>query len=159
MKYFLDTDFIDDGKTIDLISIGIVAEDGRTYYAEPQECDLTCASEWVVDNVIPHLTGDKKPHKQIADEIAEFIIPDGNIEIWTYYGAYDWVAFCQLYGRMIDIPRHIPQFTCELKMLHNMVGCPFLPSHTGVKHNALGDAFWTSKAHEFLVNRLRQISK
>lgn len=33
MKYFLDTEFHEDGKTIDLISIGIVAEDGREYYA------------------------------------------------------------------------------------------------------------------------------
>jgi hypothetical protein len=29
MRYWLDTEFIEDGKTIDLISIGIVAEDGR----------------------------------------------------------------------------------------------------------------------------------
>ncbi len=29
MRYFLDTEFYEDGKTIDLISIGIVAEDGR----------------------------------------------------------------------------------------------------------------------------------
>jgi hypothetical protein len=29
MKYFYGTEFIEDGKTIDLISIGIVAEDGR----------------------------------------------------------------------------------------------------------------------------------
>jgi hypothetical protein len=29
MKYYYDTEFIEDGRTIDLISIGIVAEDGR----------------------------------------------------------------------------------------------------------------------------------
>lgn len=29
MRYFLDCEFIEDGRTIDLISIGIVAEDGR----------------------------------------------------------------------------------------------------------------------------------
>lgn len=33
MKFFYDTEFIEDGKTIDLISIGIVAEDGLEYYA------------------------------------------------------------------------------------------------------------------------------
>ena len=33
MKYFYDTEFIDDGHTINLISIGIVAEDGHEYYA------------------------------------------------------------------------------------------------------------------------------
>ena len=29
MRYFYDTEFIDDGRTIELISIGIAAEDGR----------------------------------------------------------------------------------------------------------------------------------
>ncbi len=33
MRYFYDTEFIDDGRTIELISIGVTAEDGREYYA------------------------------------------------------------------------------------------------------------------------------
>ena len=40
MKYFIDTEFVDDGKTIDLISIGIVAEDGRELYVESADFDL-----------------------------------------------------------------------------------------------------------------------
>ncbi len=32
VKYFIDSEFVDDGRTIDLISIGIVAEDGRELY-------------------------------------------------------------------------------------------------------------------------------
>jgi hypothetical protein len=41
MKYFLDTEFAETGgtenPTIDLISLGIVAEDGREYYAESSQ--------------------------------------------------------------------------------------------------------------------------
>jgi hypothetical protein len=33
VRYFYDTEFIDDGYNIELISIGVVAEDGREYYA------------------------------------------------------------------------------------------------------------------------------
>lgn len=55
MKYFLDTEFIEDGKTIDLISIGIVCEDGREFYAINLDCDLSKASQWVKDNVIAQL--------------------------------------------------------------------------------------------------------
>lgn len=40
MKYFFDTEFIEDGRTIDLVSIGIVCEDGREYYAVSAEADL-----------------------------------------------------------------------------------------------------------------------
>ena len=54
-KYFLDTEFIEDGKTIDLISIGIVCEDGREFYAINRDCDLSKASQWVKDNVISKL--------------------------------------------------------------------------------------------------------
>jgi hypothetical protein len=43
MKYFLDTEFIEDGKTIDLISIALVAEDGREIYLCNSDCDLNKA--------------------------------------------------------------------------------------------------------------------
>jgi hypothetical protein len=55
MRYYFDTEFIEDGKTIDLISIGIVAEDGREYYAVSHEFNPCKASQWVKDNVLVHL--------------------------------------------------------------------------------------------------------
>ena len=55
MKYFLDTEFIEDGKTIDLISLGLVREDGSTLYLQNTECDFSKASDWVWRNVFPHL--------------------------------------------------------------------------------------------------------
>ena len=39
MRYFYDTEFIDNGRIIDLISIGVVAEDGREFYAVSTEFD------------------------------------------------------------------------------------------------------------------------
>ena len=44
-KYFLDTEFIEDGKTIDLISLGIVCEDGRELYLQNSECEFQKASD------------------------------------------------------------------------------------------------------------------
>lgn len=54
-KYFLDTEFIEDGKTIDLISVGIVCEDGRTLYLQNADCHFRLASDWVWRNVFVHL--------------------------------------------------------------------------------------------------------
>jgi hypothetical protein len=54
MRYWLDTEFIEDGKTIDLISIGIVADD-REYYAINKDCDFSKANDWVKENVISQL--------------------------------------------------------------------------------------------------------
>lgn len=55
MKYFLDCEFIEDGKTIDLISIGIVCEDGREFYVISTEFEPRKASDWVVENVLRSL--------------------------------------------------------------------------------------------------------
>lgn len=57
MKYFYDTEFIDDGHIIELISIGIVAGDGREYYAVNQDVsqDRILQSTWLRDNVWPSL--------------------------------------------------------------------------------------------------------
>jgi hypothetical protein len=61
MKIFYDTEFIEDGKTIDLISIGMVAEDGRELYAVAEEIEeeplygRICKHEWLMGNVVPHL--------------------------------------------------------------------------------------------------------
>ena len=66
MKYFFDTEFIEDGKTIDLISIGIVAEDGREFYGINLDCDHTKANSWVKENVLKQLP--KKPLRHLYSE-------------------------------------------------------------------------------------------
>jgi hypothetical protein len=53
VKYWLDTEFIAAPYAIDLISIGIVAADGREFYAESSEVDWSKASRWTLDNVRP----------------------------------------------------------------------------------------------------------
>lgn len=55
MRYFYDTEFIEDGKTIDLISIGLVCEDGRELYLQSCEFSTRNASDWVKENVFPWL--------------------------------------------------------------------------------------------------------
>jgi hypothetical protein len=55
VKYFLDTEFIESGPgaPIDLLSIGIVSEDGREFYAESASANLALAGGWVKKNVLP----------------------------------------------------------------------------------------------------------
>src|SRR5260221_101420 len=55
IRYFYDTEFIEDGHTIDLISIGIVAEDGRELYMQSCEFDPDKASPWVQEHVLTSL--------------------------------------------------------------------------------------------------------
>jgi hypothetical protein len=57
VKYWIDTEFIARPYTIDLISIGLVAEDGREFYAASSEVDWSKASLWTLENVRTKLEG------------------------------------------------------------------------------------------------------
>lgn len=149
MRFWFDTEFIEDGKTIDLISIGVVAEDGREYYAESLSCDRSKASQWVKENVLTHLTGEHmRQSTHIASDLIAFM---GEApEIWAYYADYDWVVLCQQFGTMMDLPKGWPMYCRDVKQLCDACGNPKLPEQTSTEHHALADARWTREAFEFL---------
>lgn len=155
MRYFMDTEFMEDGTTIELLSIGIVAEDGRELYLESNEADWSKANDWVMANVLPHLKAEFEGYtrKQIAEIVQGFMNPDkhGKPEIWGYYSDYDWVVFCQLFGRMVDLPPGFPMFCMDLKQVAVMCGDPELPKQESQEHHALADARWVKEAYEYLV--------
>ena len=122
MKYWMDTEFIERPYTIDLISIGLVAEDGREFYAESSEIDWTRPA-----------TGPSKPcarnsrarecrARTSATPFAGFIDEDKHPVFSGCFPAYDWVAFCWLFGGMNDLP--------------------FCVSATLPGHQAMGDQSW-----------------
>jgi 3' exoribonuclease, RNase T-like len=67
MRVFYDTEFLEDGKTIRPISIGMVRDDGSEYYAISQDVtrgQLNRAirrNPWLMENVVPALP---QPHGQ-----------------------------------------------------------------------------------------------
>ena len=140
MRVWFDTEFIEDGKTIELISIGAVREDGAEFYAESADCDLNRASDWVKQNVFPSLRGGsaRLPRLTIARHMREFA--GEKPEFWGYYAAYDWVVLCQLFGTMMDLPKGWPMFCRDIKQECNRLGNPSLPVQGKSEHNALADA-------------------
>lgn len=150
MKYWFDTEFYEDGRTIDLISIGVAAEDGREYYAESFYAEgLASKSDWLKQNVLPHLQSPVRLlRRHMAQEIKEFM--GQGPEIWAYYADYDWVALCQLFGRMIDLPEGWPMYCRDLKQLADDRGL-VLPVQPTPEHHALNDARWTKEAWEFVM--------
>ena len=192
MRYFFDCEFIEDGQTIDLISIGIVCEDGREYYAINKDCDFSKASDWVEENVlnpiglsrdwganiqvqnaspntlnsymqmkikyaiaidvVAFMNGASIPPVSTSEGRANHSLKEGHDkpEIWAYYADYDWVAFCQLFGTMMDLPKGFPMYCRDVKQWCDMLGNPKLPTQGLGEHNALNDARWTKMAWEFL---------
>jgi hypothetical protein len=148
MRLWFDTEFIEDGSTIDLMSIGIVDENGQTFYAELSDCRLERASPWVMQNVIPKLTGLRThqfTRQECKEEVIKFCGPKP--EFWTYYGAYDWVALCQLFGTMMELPDDWPRMAFDVKQLAKSRFNPLLiKQDDATAHNALFDAIWTRDA-------------
>ncbi|WP_394281088.1 polyadenylate-specific 3'-exoribonuclease AS [Corynebacterium sp.] len=145
MRYFYDTEFIEDGRTIELVSIGIVAEDGREYYAVSTDFDSSAANTWVRDNVLDKLPSPNdevwKSRETIRHEVYEFLTADSKRpELWAWVGAYDHVVLAQLWGDMAGLPRNLPRYTHELKQYWEMAGKPRLPQTPDGNHDALIDA-------------------
>lgn len=146
MKYWFDFEFEEDGITINPISVGFICEDGREYYAEFEEYDRYSAPEWLYKNVLPLLDGPVKSREIIAAELVGYL---GDYpEIWGWYGSYDWVALCQLYGPMVDLPDKWPFFQLETM---NYVTKDFVqPIRKTPGHHALLDEVWQKEVWEKL---------
>lgn len=168
MKYFIDTEFAESPCTIELISVAIVAEDGREFYAESTDFKYSMANDWVKANVIPQLwsrqeeiefpftwprhpkiEGGPLAKSSIGHDIRRFI-GDDKPQFWGYYSAYDWVVFCWLQGSMIQLPKGWPMYCRDIKQWCDQLGNPQLPSHDNDQHHALDDARWIRDAWNFL---------
>jgi hypothetical protein len=184
LKYFLDTEFIESGPgaPIWLLSIGIVAEDGRELYYVNSDAPLADANDWVKVHVLPHLNLPRPgyPHEfapleTIRDRVRLFCAgwdytagarlaifprneayllsydltsqPDKTIpEFWGYYADYDWVVFCQIFGRMVDLPKGYPMYCNDLRQWLNHRGR--LDIHQPENpHNSLLDARWIAETY------------
>lgn len=210
-KFFIDCEFIEGfhkplfGKRrhfIDLISIAIVCEDGKEYYAISNEFNPKDADQWVKDNVISKLPkknvtwnpqGGESPsmlragslyksNEAIAYDILAFVYPGiaksfvlaqseflhrskeygWNAEqpvFYGYFADYDWVLFCSLFGRMIDLPKGFPMYCRDLKQRFDEEFNDTIKKHPRYpvqkdEHNALADAKWNRDLHAFMESYL-----
>ncbi len=161
MKYFYDSEFYEDGERIHLISIGIVAEDGRELYLENADFDPGIVPEghFLVENVFPWLYDSDVylvSKAEIARLVQLFILEvEGPHELWAYYADYDHVVLAQLFGTMMDMPKGFPWFTLDLKQeLHTFNITLPLPGQDGVQHHALADARWNHKVYYWLHSEI-----
>lgn len=167
MRYWIDTEFIEKGPQypIELISVGIVAEDGRSYYAQSHEVKLGNFTSWLLHNVYPKLEHldcwarlwsheehdcPWKSRTRIAKDIINFVGDDPSPEFWGYYADYDWVVFCQIFGTMMDLPNRFPMYCRDLIQEISEEGVILreeCKTYTG-EHHAGMDAAWTAAVGE-----------
>ena len=126
-----------------------------------------------------------KTNKQIAEEVKDFVLKgqgqkvrfDDSIKFYGYYADYDWVVFCWLFGKMINLPTGFPMYCIDLKQTldeENKLYCSNTETELRIKkgvnyihqeyniknhinypkqtneHNALADAKWNYELYKFL---------
>lgn len=147
MKIFMDTEFTGLHQSTTLISIGMVAEDGRELYCELSDYDYSQVDDWIRDNVVSALYGTNPIKKEeLALAIEGFLEPYESVEIWSDCLAYDWVLFNQIWGHAMQVPKkiyYIPFDICtffKIKGIDPDINREDFSGFTGKKHNALHDA-------------------
>ncbi|AXI91394.1 hypothetical protein SAM9427_37135 (plasmid) [Streptomyces sp. ETH9427] len=161
----LDCEFLPGDLTArGLLSIGLSAGPGHTYYAVNAEMDTAAVlrRSWMREHVWPHLPltaegalnrshPDVKSYHQIRDEVAAFFAELGdNVTLWTYCGAQDVVRLHSLWGNDWSVmPDSVPQWADDLARLRRDAGGAPLPAHTGRQHHALDDAEHQRRARAY----------
>jgi hypothetical protein len=157
MILFHDWEFLENGSTIAPISVGMVREDGESYYAVFADAPWWAVQQhsWLFKNVWPRTSLDGrgpaengatyfKSKMEIALEVLHFIEETPDVELWGDYCSYDHVALCQLWGTMMSLPVTVPMFTSDLQteLRRARLSEEMLPARPAImiEHNALGDA-------------------
>lgn len=176
-KLFFDTEFTGLHQKTTLISIGIVSECGKSFYAEFTDYDKTQVDEWLQTNVIDNLllqgeevyVGIDHPDtsmmvgdtSHIKDYLTEWLSQFESVQMWSDCLSYDWVLFSQIWGHAFNIPKNVYYIPFDI--------CPMLLEKVGdadisreefagsvefpggpKKHNALWDAYVIKACYEKL---------
>jgi len=179
MKIFFDTEFTGLHKGTSLISIGLVTEDNKTFYAELTDYDKSQLNDWLIENVINNLFL-KEKERTIAECLSASITDDvvevydnsecvretlqlwleqfESIEMWSDCLAYDWVLFNDIFGHAFNIPSNVYYIPFDICTLFKVKGIDPDISREGFagidgqKHNALHDAKVIKACYEKLMN-------
>ena len=155
MKVFYDGEFSTTAPQLGLVSIGAVREDGREFYGVSTEFDPATAHPWVKQHVLPQLPPLDDPawmsREQLRAGLLDLLGDDP--ELWAWFGAYDHVALCQLWGSMPELPRVVPRFTMDVHQLWRHLGRPPLPAQAAGLHHALADARHVKVRFEALAEK------
>ncbi len=139
-KVFFDTEFTGLHQNTTLISIGLVSECGKRFYAELTDYHTDQVNDWLQVNVIDKLrftdqeetpsgfNGNfnvqniKGSKARVAAALSTWFSQFEKVEIWSDCLAYDWVLFCQLWGHAFNIPSNVFYIPFDLATLFKLKG-------------------------------------
>jgi hypothetical protein len=178
LKVFFDTEFTGLHKDTTLISIGLIAETGQSFYGELTDYDQSQVDDWLQENVINNLELEDSIFRVQYSDQATKVIGDSDtirhyltnwfadlvedvgvsVEMWSDCLSYDWVLFNNIFGSAFDIPKSIYYIPFDLSTLFKIKGIDpdisreeFAEVSNLKKHNALHDAIVIKKCYEKLM--------
>lgn len=165
IKYFIDTEFNEEVDPIEIISLGVVAADGRELYVINHE--YTAGSPrwesthpWVRQNVKPFMFIEGMPFEiggkdTMRNSLRNFVGDDLSPEFWGYFADYDWFLICRLFGSFDKMPKRWSSICYDVRQFQHHAGSGVLPAKLTPEHNALIDARWTKLAYEHCKNNAK----
>ena len=109
-------------KDAKLISIGLISDDGREFYAEFTDIDVNSQDDWIKQNVLVNTAyyGNKdingitdSNNYYIGDKIIiqkylkEWLLQFGDIQLISDVCHYDMVLFIDIFGSAFDLPENV----------------------------------------------------
>lgn len=159
MKAFYDFEFLDNGETIEPITMGLVTNYGlRLYWINSTfNWDRTGDQmDWLKSHVRPHVyhfpteATTLDCDRTTVAAVVRQALDHKDLELWGYHSSYDHVALAQLFGPMVNWPFARTMFTRDLKFLMYERGVTLnqLPPKPQPAHHSYFDAMWVMKSEE-----------
>lgn len=169
MKVFFDTEFTGLHKNTSLISLGMVDESGRTFYAEFTDYDKSQCDDWIQKNVINNLINDSNKIDYESDNwvvigdkdfictmLKKWLKDYDSVQLVSDVCHYDMVLFIDIFGTAFDLPSNVSPSCHDINQdiadymditekeafdvnRERFLGC-YISDIKGNKHNALYDA-------------------
>lgn len=153
MKIFFDTEFTGLNKDTDLLTIGLIDEDGKHFYGEILDYDPNKLNKWVIENIIAHTTWLKNyPEKgylifnnnnhgntkcvgskaDIKRFLLEWLKQYDEIEFVSDVAHYDFVLVIDLLaGCALEMPNKISPVCIDIN--------PMIAEYKGISHKEAFD--------------------
>lgn len=125
MELFFDCEFTGLHKDTTLVSIGIVAENGKKFYAEFSDYDESQCDDWIKENVLKHtifagndalaarlgkdsnttvVIGGKA---DIRHELGEWLKQFDSVQFVSDVSHYDFILLIDIFGTAFDLPGNV----------------------------------------------------
>lgn len=123
MNIYFDTEFCGLQKNTELISIGLISEDGKEFYGEFASINTELIDDWILENVLMNtakygevnetdiVVNESDYHfgtkEEIRDQLKEWLSQFDEVQLISDVCHYDMVLFIDIFGSAFDLPENV----------------------------------------------------